>query len=53
MLCTLHTYCHQLNQHPHIHVPVTVSTSGTALGINATIFDRFLPFLMSAIHQPG
>ncbi|WP_392588977.1 hypothetical protein AB3M74_23435 (plasmid) [Serratia ureilytica] len=22
-------------------------------GVNATIFDRFSPFLMSAIHQPG
>ncbi|BEO69087.1 hypothetical protein SMQE31_45950 (plasmid) [Serratia marcescens] len=21
--------------------------------VNATIFDRFSPFLMSAIHQPG
>ncbi|MFV1478703.1 hypothetical protein [Serratia marcescens] len=23
------------------------------LDVNATIFDRFSPFLMSAIHQPG
>ncbi|WP_392586841.1 LysR family transcriptional regulator [Serratia ureilytica] len=25
----------------------------TSLVVNATIFDRFSPFLMSAIHQPG
>ncbi|WP_142668847.1 hypothetical protein [Klebsiella variicola] len=38
-------------QHEKHHLPVRKRTAMDS--VNATIFDRFSPFLMSAIHQPG
>ncbi|CAI2538315.1 Cyclic di-GMP phosphodiesterase Gmr [Serratia ficaria] len=42
-----------VDQHGRIQRFNRLSEEYTGLHVNATIFDRFSPFLMSAIHQPG